>query len=638
MSPTKPKTKTRPTLENSQNKSSKTSMNLRHKKLNLPPEIYPRSSRQKETVLTKIYHRSTRENAKGTHKKSEIQKNIMKSSSVPDVDVLPAINKRTQEENYICVNCGHTFRLWNSLVRHTTANYCVKPHQCSDCGASFKYRSQLLIHQNIHTGLKPYECSTCGKHLGSKSSLTVHIRTHTGERPFICNLCNKSFSVPSKLRRHALIHTGKKPFTCDSCANGFRDSCELTQHQKKYCPSKKDKSMSSSLVSEEAKNYALYAEAWTEPPSTYVEAGQLCNTLSTPDVKVMDGEHCCIQMVDDDMVPLNTSGKLDNELHLTTEHGRTRYWSVQTSWPNTDIKDEVSDQFQSFIIQSVPPAITSHTLHTRSTNEESMVNDVDSQAISSCDGHPNITYFTVTNKREEEEEIPFNYVYGSYEGSAATSSNMVACDGNYILKDSQAKKKKTSRNQKQKTKMTSQTSLAENKQRICKKCGESFTYGCHRLLPHKCHTQSKLFQCDCGKSFHQGFQLEQHQKIHEHFKCKRAFKYRSLLMQHQTEHGPYPCTKCGKVLRFFSQLERHLRVHTGEKPFQCKECRKSFKCRWGLNRHRKIHKEKTYQGSQLCQSMGRISCKPIFLHTLSQSYISMVEPTETHATFHGTCE
>ena len=40
-----------------------------------------------------------------------------------------------------------------------------------------------------------------------------------------------------------------------------------------------------------------------------------------------------------------------------------------------------------------------------------------------------------------------------------------------------------------------------------------------------------------------------------------------------------------------SNLERHKKVHNGEKDFECKECSKKFSAKANLQQHEEIHKD-----------------------------------------------
>ncbi|NXN20806.1 CKR1 protein, partial [Nycticryphes semicollaris] len=53
--------------------------------------------------------------------------------------------------------------------------------------------------------------------------------------------------------------------------------------------------------------------------------------------------------------------------------------------------------------------------------------------------------------------------------------------------------------------------------------------------------------------------------------------------------GGHRCGDCGKRFIWASHLERHRRVHTGEKPFACPDCGEAFTQRCHLDKHRRGH-------------------------------------------------
>ncbi|XP_073540543.1 uncharacterized protein [Phyllobates terribilis] len=117
---------------------------------------------------------------------------------------------------------------------------------------------------------------------------------------------------------------------------------------------------------------------------------------------------------------------------------------------------------------------------------------------------------------------------------------------------------------------------------VCSNCGKGFRRKSHMLRHQRIHGDKEIYPCpECGKSFHRQDVLNQHRKIH---KTNQVEVYTPT--KHAQPQDPYtaydqierfPCSECGESFDDASQLEEHQGVHAGEKPFSCTQCGKSFR-------------------------------------------------------------
>ncbi|KAM9812675.1 gastrula zinc finger protein XlCGF57.1-like [Syngnathus typhle] len=107
----------------------------------------------------------------------------------------------------------------------------------------------------------------------------------------------------------------------------------------------------------------------------------------------------------------------------------------------------------------------------------------------------------------------------------------------------------------------------------CDKCGKGFTLKQILLNHQRMHNEERPFKCtQCSKSFYRANGLRMHKRLHA-----------------PRRKGEYHCQVCNKIFSFHCNLQRHLRIHSGEKPFCCEMCGKSFNQANTLKNHQRTH-------------------------------------------------
>ncbi|XP_078532573.1 uncharacterized protein LOC144818744 isoform X1 [Lissotriton helveticus] len=108
------------------------------------------------------------------------------------------------KNSFALKQCQHEHQRAHSEDKNSTAG----PYICTQCGKTFSIKGSLLRHQKAHAGVR-YACTECDKSFTQKGDLTIHQRTHAGKNPYTCTYCQKCFSSKCNLNQHKRKHIGQ---------------------------------------------------------------------------------------------------------------------------------------------------------------------------------------------------------------------------------------------------------------------------------------------------------------------------------------------------------------------------------------------------------------------------------------------
>ena len=134
---------------------------------------------------------------------------------------------------FSCHLCGKSYTMVGSLNVHMLRHEGKRSFKCDSCEKLFFRKTDLTKHGFLHQP-KQFICKDCGASFRHKQALDVHVRIHSGVRPYSCPQCDLAFTDNSTLKGHLITHTDTKDHVCSVCGKAYKYSKTLKQHMKAH--------------------------------------------------------------------------------------------------------------------------------------------------------------------------------------------------------------------------------------------------------------------------------------------------------------------------------------------------------------------------------------------------------------------
>lgn len=477
--------------------------------------------------------------------------------------------------SFSCRICFFTSSSPRSFIHHMKGHKERPPYQCPQCDYSCRSFSYLLNHVYWHAGYKLYQCRFCTFFSLYFASMVRHSHVHTRDKPYSCEVCRAAFSSTSGLERHRRIHEGtetcqgqqpdclsgrKRPerplknYMCDECNLVFYTKGHLSFHKKFH-----EQIKANGYMSQSNKYYK----------SKICKAD--CDSQGHVSHSLFGTANDCLG-----------GGILASEVEFEQAGG---VWDNRKIHPGKKFLENSQGSNSLAVIgnRSEVPR-TSYQMDTVTYKEEPFFKSRASHSQVQGDASYN-------NFVENMEGTCTSYLNTFQTYRCQHCSYITAIPNNFRLH------------------LKIHT---DERPFVCEECNEAFKTSSHLQKHSLLHVKngqefgSSLFVERCLEN------LELHREIHGGTYPERDFEsYKgpnsSLLgsevcgvqrgvqsgtandVQAQSQLLLYHCADCSYATGVLSNLELHVRTHTGEKPYSCTVCQKKFRTSSHLKRHSLTH-------------------------------------------------
>ncbi|XP_029804517.1 zinc finger and SCAN domain-containing protein 10 [Suricata suricatta] len=431
---------------------------------------------------------------------------------------------------------------------------------CADCGVTFRQLGRLEAHQlRSHPGARSFPCERCGKSFGRSSILKLHMRTHTDERPHACHLCGHRFRQSSHLNKHLQTHSSEPAYLCAECGQGFQRRTNLMQHLLAHA--KDQKSPRVPETKPEARELAVVL--CSHCGQTFQRRSSLKRHLR---IHAKDKGHQCSEC----------SGGLrpgpERRPYVCGDCGkafrRSEHLGAHRRVHTGERPFSCQVCGRSFCQSS--QLVCHQRVHTGEKPYscphcgKRFVRRAGLARHLLTHGGPRPHHCTQCGKTfSQMQDLARHQLSHTGEKPCRCSE----CGEGFSQSAHLARHQRIHTGE---------------KPHACDTCGYRFRNSSNLARHRRSHTGERPYRCEtCGRSFRRNAHLQRHLATHAGTEAARPAE------------PPQECRECGKSFSRSCNLLRHMLVHTGARPFSCAQCGRSFSRNSHLLRHLRTHARET---------------------------------------------